>query len=67
MRRKRCPICRRLETNLVGHIQNWHYPTHCTVCDKTPESHEQTKSSPHLTFPCAGGIFTWEPTARRPA
>lgn len=61
MNRIRCPFCDELvdrpRSGLTTHIVNRHFPTHCTVCDKTPNSHPTTETSPPYTMPCKGGMF----------
>lgn len=60
VRRKRCPICDEMFAQpLREHIEDRHFPKHCTVCDKTEASHEHTDCSPTYTLACEGGEFTW--------
>lgn len=57
--RARCPFCRELylKAAMQAHITERHFPTHCTVCDRTPNSHPTTETSPPYTMPCEGGCF----------
>ncbi len=57
IRRKRCPWCLYKVEGLRAHIEDRHFPRHCSVCLKTMASHPQTKGSPTSTIVCQGGAF----------
>ncbi len=58
-KRGRCPFCRvlYLKAAMQAHIVERHFPTLCTVCDRSPNSHATVKCSPPYTLPCSGGDF----------
>ena len=56
-KRKRCPFCAGLVSKMAQHIQDRHFPLHCSVCLKTMDSHPHMVCSPPVTIPCEGGSF----------
>jgi hypothetical protein len=58
VKRKRCPFCLRLEVDVKRHIEEWHFPRHCSECLRTMISHPKTQTSPQDYIPCTGAFFT---------